>query len=122
LPDYDDQKPTSFIWYVDCNNLYGGAMRCCLPYDGFRWLTEDEMSQLDFMRVAEDAETGYILVVDLEYPAELHDSHSDYPLAPEKLTVTKEMLSEYSLTVYDGRRPTEKLIPNLFDKTEHVVH
>ena len=36
-----------------------------------------------------------ILEVDLEYPKELHELHNDYPLAVEKIKVTKEMLSPY---------------------------
>jgi hypothetical protein len=44
--------------------------------------------------------------VDLEYPEELHDIHSDYPLAPESLTINK----------------CTKLVPNLQNKTNYVVH
>ena len=44
----------------------------------------DELKSVDYMNVSEDAETGYILELDLEYPAEIHDQHNDYPMAPEK--------------------------------------
>ena len=36
------------------------------------------------MTVADDADIGYFLEVDLEYPEELHNLPSDYSLAPEK--------------------------------------
>ena len=38
---------------------------------------------------------GYILEVDLEIPDELHALHNDYPLAPEKLAISYDMLSNY---------------------------
>lgn len=38
------------------------------------------------------------LEVDLNYPEELHDLHSDYPLALESCTITKEMVSSFSNT------------------------
>ena len=47
-----------------------------------------------------------ILEVDLEYSESLHDSHDDYPLAPETVTVNK----------------VDKLIPNLINKNKYVVH
>ncbi len=43
---------------------------------------------------------GYILEVDLEYPKELHDLHSDYPLAPENMSVSADMVSEFSKSIY----------------------
>ena len=46
--------------------------------------------------VPDDNPTGYILEVDLEYPRDLHELHNDYPLAPEKVKLTEEMLSPYS--------------------------
>lgn len=45
--------------------------------------------------IPEDIKKGLILEVDLEYPEGLHDLHNDYPCAPEKMKVTKDMLSPY---------------------------
>jgi len=42
---------------------------------------------------------------DLQYPIELHDLHNDYPMAPEHLTVTRNMLSPYSVGLLDPKRP-----------------
>ena len=33
-PDYDKNKPENHIFYLDMNNLYGGAMSEYLPYGG----------------------------------------------------------------------------------------
>ncbi|XP_023230974.1 uncharacterized protein LOC111631015 [Centruroides sculpturatus] len=51
-------------------------MRQYLPYGKFKWCNVKEMT-------THDTETGYILEVGLKYPKELHDYHSDIPLAPE---------------------------------------
>ena len=67
-----------------------------------------------------------ILEVDLEYPPELHRLHNDYPLAPEKMVVREEMLSDYSREILGREGMTigkvEKLIPNLRDKEKYVLH
>ena len=54
----------------------------------------------------EEEGVGCILEVDLEYPAELHDFHNDFPLAPEKMILGK----------------VEKLTQNLRDKEKMVLH
>ena len=81
--------------YLDANNLYGWAMTQYLPTGNFRWMTNKEISKIDLGRYKTDGKKGLILVVDLEYPQELHNSHNDYPVAPEKVKVSKCMLSRY---------------------------
>lgn len=92
MASYDPSKASKYIMYLDANNLYGWAMSQPLPTHGFQW----HSGNIDFMAISDDAEDGCILEVDLEYPADLHDNHSDYPLAPEQLTVTSKMLSPYT--------------------------
>ena len=64
--------------------------------------------------------------VDLKYPNELQGLHNDYPLAPEKLAVTNDILSKYCKSIADKFDiqvgDVKKLIPNLGNKTEYVVH
>ena len=76
-----------------------------LPYGGFKWLSKKETDEFDLNSmelhsIDENSSTelhsiGYILEVDLEYPDQLHDLHNDYPLAPEKLEISQNMLSKY---------------------------
>ena len=61
------------------------------PYEGFEWLK----NEFGVMPISEKSPIGYFLEVDLEYPDELHELHNDYPLAPEKLAVSSDMLSKY---------------------------
>lgn len=84
LQEHDPEQPTSFIIYKDANNLYGEAMIQSLPVSDFKWVDEKDLQSFDVMTVQDDTDTGYFLEVDLEYPKELHDLHSDYPLAPKK--------------------------------------
>ena len=71
------------IMYLDANNLYGWAMSQPLPTDEFECLTEQQIADLDVLDVPDDSKTGFLLEVDLEYPVNSHDMHSDYPLASE---------------------------------------
>ena len=104
LDDYDPKKPNKHILYLDANNLYGWAMSKPLPYRNFRWMKEKELGNWE--RLSSEEGKGCILEVDLEYPKELHDLHNEYPLAPEKITIGK----------------VEKLVPNLSDKKNYVLH
>ena len=87
MRNYDPKKLSNFITYLDMNNLYGWVMSGYLPYGGFKWLKN--------VHEFENIFNGYILEVDLEYPEELHLLHNDCLLAPEKLAIPYEMLSDY---------------------------
>ena len=84
------------------------------------------MDSLDVMTVSNNANKGYILEVDLEYPDDIHDVHSDYPLAAESKTIAYDDLSPYSQALKAELglkgKPTKKLVPNLHNKTKYVVH
>ena len=95
-----------------------------LPYSGFEWL--ENIDKFDVMSINEKNPIGYFLEVDLEYPKELHELHNDFPLAPEKLAVSNNMLSKYSKKIGDEFEikvgDVKKLIPNLGNKTNYVAH
>ena len=78
------------------------------------------------MSINEKGDIGYILEVDLEYPDKLHELHIDYPLAPEKLAATNDMLSEYCKSIadkYDIKvSDVKKLIFILGNKTKYVLN
>ena len=122
--NYDPKKASTFITYLDMNNLYGWAMSEYLPYGGFEWLKN--VDGFDVNSISEKSEIGYFFEVDLEYPDELHELHNDYLLAPEKLAVSSNMLSKYCKKIADkyGIKvgDIKKLIPNLGSKTEYVLH
>ena len=124
MKNYDPQKESSYIPYLDANNLYGWAMSQKLLTGDFRWIPCPEYINLD--SYDENSARGLILEVDLEYPKELHSLHNDYPLASEKITVGEEMLSDYSREILGREGMTigkvQKLNPNLKDKEKYVLH
>ena len=73
--------------------MYGWAIIQDLPYGGFKFLSEKEINSFDLDSIGENSQIGYILEVDLEYCKKLHDLHSDYPICPEKIEVSSNLLS-----------------------------
>ena len=124
MQNYDPEQPTSFLQYLDANNLYGWAMSQPMPARNFCWVDYSEK----LLDTPPDSSTGYFLEVDLEYPASLHAEHNDYPLAPEKMAVTKDMMSPYQQKLVEDLElgaasfNCKKLIPNLMPKQRYVLH
>lgn len=96
---YKPEIPSSCLTYLDANNLYGWAMNNYMPYANFKWV-EDPQS-IDPSTIPNDAGTGFILEVDLEYPQELHDLHSDLPLAPERKVPPVSKQEKLLATLYN---------------------
>ena len=96
---YDATQPKSWIKGLDANNLYGWAMSLALPISDFEWVPQDELSKISWLSLGEEDAKGYIATVDLEYPTELHDAHNDYPLAPERMRVKDEWLSDKLINI-----------------------
>ena len=106
LDNYNPEEPSSYITYLDANNLYGWAMSKPLPRGSFRFIEVEEKEEI-FKQPSEGTYvsskiTGRVLEVDLEYPPELHESHNDYPFLPERLN--------------------DKSIPNLMDKKYYILN
>lgn len=127
MSNYDNTKESKYIWYGDSNNLYGFSMTQYLPYDNFKWVDGSSFNDESILSISDTNDEGYIFEVDLEYPDNLHESHNDYPLAPESLCVTSDMLSEYAtglknkLNIKESNK-VKKLVPNLRNKTKYIVH
>ena len=108
MKEYNKKEASKYLMYLDANNLYGWAMSLKLPVHSFKWMTNKEIENIFNNQIAQVWEkTPCILEVDLVYPEELHDLHNDYPLCPERV---------------ECDRGVKKLIPNLRDKNNYVVH
>ena len=107
MKDYDENKESSYIQYLDANNLYGAAMSEKLPMNGFKWVNDISGINEKFVKsYNKNSSKGYILEVDVDYPSKLHKLHSDMPCLPERMKIDK----------------TKKLVCNLYDKKKYVVH
>ena len=96
-------EDTTYLQYLDANNLYGWAMSQPLPTGGFKWtdVNPNEISEL-----ATPTDKGYLLEVDVSYPKELHSQHNDLPFMCERMEING----------------VEKLVPSLRDKKNYVIH
>lgn len=94
--------------YFDVNSLYGYAMSQSLPIGNYKWVDVTNEVINEILNVKEDGNTGYMLEVDMHYPKKLHVLHNDYPFLCEKMKI--------------GNSNTSKLILNLNDKTNYVLH
>ena len=97
---YNKSDENNTIIYWDANNLYGRVMIQDLPYGGFKFLSQKEINEFD-LNISENSPIGYILEVDLKYTSTLHNLHSDYPLCPEKIDISSDMLSKYCKDISD---------------------
>ena len=90
MKNYDKNKESSFLMYVDANNSYGWAMSKKLRVDGFKWVDDLSMFTEVFIKsYDEEGDVGYLLVVDIEYPKTLLMLHSDLLFLPDKMKVNK---------------------------------
>ena len=90
MKNYDENEESSFLEYLDASNLYGLAMSEPLPIDSFFWIENTSEIDADFVKsYDENINKGYILEVDVEYPKNLHDLHSDLLLLPKRMKIDK---------------------------------
>ena len=107
MNNYDKNEESSYIQYLDANNLYGWAMSQKLPVNNFKWVEDTSRINEEFIKnYNENSNKGYILEVDVKYPKKLHDLHSDLPFLPRKMKIDK----------------FEKLVRNLLNKKKYLVH
>ena len=96
MKDYEKDKESSYLMYLDANNLYGWAMSQKLTIRNFKWRNVNKFKMSNYK-----GDKGCSIECDLEYPSSLHDLHNMYPLAPEKILITEDMLSPYCKQIFN---------------------
>ncbi|GBB85764.1 hypothetical protein RclHR1_01220060 [Rhizophagus clarus] len=122
---FNPSKPTSWISYVDANNLYGWVMSQFLPIGNYQWeaswkyLLKNPAMQKKYLekilKTKANASRGYFLNIKSHFSLKTHDYLRDLPPAVENVAVGKDWLNPYN----------EELVNNLdggcFSKTEKLV-
>ena len=106
MKNYDKSIESSYLMYLDANNLYGWAMSKKLPVNGFKW--ENDLSKFNenFKKnYNENSDVGYFLEVDIEHLKQLWSSHKDLPFLSEGRKLEK----------------VEKLVCSIEDKEKYVI-
>ena len=126
MKEYNSEKSSKYIHYLDAKNLHGWATSQYLPTGGFKWLTPKQLNKIMSKTMLPDNKKGYIFEVDLDYPQELHELYNDYPLAAEKMKVTPDMPSPYGKNIQEQLGITieqvAELIPSLSSNNNYVLH
>ena len=106
MKNYDKSIESSYLMYLDSNDLYGWAMSKKLSVNGFKWENDLSRFNQNFIKnYNENSDVGYILEVDIEYHKQLWSSHKDLPFLPERKILEKE-----------------KLVCSIEDKEKYVIH
>ena len=107
MKDYDKNKKSWYLQYLDVNNLYDWAMSQKLPVNNFEWIKDTSQFNKDFINnYNEESDKGYFLEVDVQYLEKVHELHNDLPFLPERMKIEK----------------VKKLAPNLHNKAEYLIH
>ena len=84
-----------------------GQCRMIFHVNKFEWIEDTSQFNEDFIKkYNEESDQGYFLQVDIQYLEKLHEFHNDLPFLPERMRIKK----------------VEKLVTNLHNKTEYVIH
>ena len=107
MEDYDKNWKSSYIPYWHETNLYGWVMLGNIPVNNFEWIKDTSQFNEDFIKnYNEERNKGYFLEVYVQYLEKLHEFHNDLPFLRERLKIEK----------------VEKLVANLHDKIEYIIH
>ena len=138
---YTDGKPMFYLedtvmalspflfFLLLANNLYGSSQSQPLPYKDFRFMSREDIDNIDWLGHDFTQEMGesYIAEVDVSFPSHIHRSMAEYPLLPENITITGEDISPYTKHCLEEQGMSSKLkekrlTSTLHCRTRYVVH
>ena len=107
MKDFDENKYSLYLKNWDTNNVYDLTMSQKLPVNDFKLVGDiSEFDESFIKSYNKERDEGYFLEVDVQYPGKLHNFHNDLPFLSKRTKAEK----------------VEKLVANLYDKTEYIIH
>ena len=106
INNYDKRITSSYLQYLDANNLYGWTMCKKLPNAEFNWVDPDAYDEDMIKHYNDNDDYGAILEVDVEYPVMAKIRHQDLGFLPEKRKING----------------VNKLLTTLEDKDSYATH
>ena len=109
MKNYNKDVISSYLMYLDANNLYGWAMSRKFPINGFKWVEKSKLSRFNerfIKNYNESSDIGYFLQVDVNYPKKLFNLHKNLPFLLERKKVNK----------------CEKLICSIEDNEKYFIY
>ena len=85
MNNHDKNIISSYLMYLDANNLYGWAITKKRPVNGFKWVKHLSKFNERFIKsYNESSGRGCFLEVDVEYPENLFNIYKDFTFLPER--------------------------------------
>ena len=86
MKDYDKNKESPCLKYLDVNNLNSWAMSQKLPVNNFEWIKHISQFSEDFIKnYSEESDEGYFLEVNVHYPE--NNLRNGLPFLPERMKI-----------------------------------
>ena len=123
LAGYGPATKSTYLLYLDANNLYGWAMIQPLPYKYIKF--NKKITIYEILETDDNADTGYILEVNISFPQEIHDRLKQLPPCPETIIPIEDWLSQFQkeLKIKTKRKGTRaKLIPHFHKHLNYCMH
>ena len=117
MKNYNKDMESSYLMYLDANNLYGWAMSQKLPVKDFKWVKK--LSKLDEPFVKdynENSDKGYFLEADVEYPKNSLNGTAFSGAALNLQSVLPFLPERNKIKNFN------KLVCNIYDKENYIVH
>ena len=85
VKNYDKNIISSYLMYLYAKNLYVWGMSQKLPVNGSKWIKKFSKFNEDFIKnYTENSNKGYTFEVDVKYPKNPFNLHTDLPILAER--------------------------------------